>query len=95
MSALPKARPLRKTSSQAMEAYREKCESVETHTMPLVRDLHARIDRAAKKAGMPKSAPREIAAGAKDAVEDHDAPPGNAREDDPRDSAPPPSLPAP
>ena len=78
------AKPLRKTSSQAMQAYREKCESVETHTMPLVRDLHARIDRAAKRAGMPESA-RSVPRGVDD--EEGPAPP--------RSSAPPSSAPSP
>jgi hypothetical protein len=46
--------PTRRTSSQAMKAYREKYDSVEEHTMPLVRGLHAQIDRVAERVGIRK-----------------------------------------
>lgn len=82
------AKPLRKTSSQAMQAYREKCESVETHTMPLVRDLQARIDRAAKRAGMPESTHSVP-------PEKDEAPSGDRESTPPEPSNPPPSLPLP
>jgi hypothetical protein len=41
----------RRTSSQAMHAVRRKMDSIEEHTMPLVRNLHAKIDGMREKAG--------------------------------------------
>lgn len=61
-SSKPAPKPVdaipRRTSSQALRAYREKQESIEENTMPFIRGIRERLENANKRV-LPSPIPRE------------------------------------